>query len=514
MLNLGKKNLTILLALPYVAICLVPSLYLILKVVNGGLDLRSDDIGLIFNTLLLATGVVFVNFVFVLPYSFLIVRGKSRRVSRLLLLLGTMPLAFPSFILAYVYNKAFSVGGGLYLSLGFVLPLNDSWQGFWPALFVMSIVTFPYFLLPVAASVRRLQLPMEESARLLGAGNLKTFFSVIFPQIKLSVYSGAVISALYVVSDFGAMQILGYDTMARVIYVSRLFDQSRSFSIAFILMLIAWVFSFSRPNSPFKDLDKDHIVKLSSRIEMIFRVISGFVVLVTLVMPIYFLLDQVLDNLDKVSFFDLLKPLGNTVMLSLISCLLTLVSVGFLAYLTQKFSSFSVKILISIVYVGFALPGIVVALSLVEFVTSTSYMHFLYNNLFLVIFAYMIHFGAIALGSMEQSFASVPKQLDEVSQVLGVGWLTQLFKVRIPLMRSGVLYAFGLFILSSIKELPIALLLSPPGFRTLATEIWSAIEVASLARASYLSLFLVTFAGVICYLALYRTWINQNKLDS
>jgi iron(III) transport system permease protein len=59
-------------------------------------------------------------------------------------------------------------------------------------------------------------------------------------------------------------------------------------------------------------------------------------------------------------------------------------------------------------------------------------------------------------------------------------------------------------LLATMKELPATLLLSPTGFDTLATRIWSASESGLLARAGLTALVLVACSAVLTWLVTIR----------
>src|SRR6185503_19665396 len=89
---------------------------------------------------------------------------------------------------------------------------------------VLTLLTYPYVYLPVAARLRQLPAAMEESARLLGRGPLAVFATVVLPEARAAIAAGGLLVFLYVLSDFGAVQLLRYDTLTRAIYANRLID--------------------------------------------------------------------------------------------------------------------------------------------------------------------------------------------------------------------------------------------------------------------------------------------------
>ena len=63
-------------------------------------------------------------------------------------------------------------------------------------------------------------------------------------------------------------------------------------------------------------------------------------------------------------------------------------------------------------------------------------------------------------------------------------------------MRPGIMAGAGLVFLTTMKELPATLLLSPIGFKTLATSIWSATSEGSFARAAFPAILLILLSSV------------------
>ena len=78
--------------------------------------------------------------------------------------------------------------------------------------------------------------------------------------------------------------------------------------------------------------------------------------------------------------------------------------------------------------------------------------------------------------------------------MLGKPLAVTLWKVTVPLVRPGLLAGAGLVLLATMKELPITLLLSPTGFKTLAVEVWSAADAGQLGVAGPAGLLLLVLA--------------------
>jgi iron(III) transport system permease protein len=152
-------------------------------------------------------------------------------------------------------------------------------------------------------------------------------------------------------------------------------------------------------------------------------------------------------------------------------------------------------------FVGHALPGIVVALSLVFF--TVRFMNPLYQRLPVLVFAYMVLFLPLAVSSVYGSALQAPPALDEVARSLGKRPAEVFRTVTAPLLAPGVGAGAALVFLTCLKELPATLLLGPTGFETLSTRVWSATQAGAYGDAALPALLLVA-AGVLPTWALTR----------
>ncbi|MCI0896475.1 MAG: ABC transporter permease subunit, partial [Chloroflexi bacterium] len=140
-------------------------------------------------------------------------------------------------------------------------------------------------------------------------------------------------------------------------------------------------------------------------------------------------------------------------------------------------------------HIGFALPGIAIALALVFF--GANYAPILYQTTGLLILAYVVLFISAALGAVRASLLQVSPNVEEAARGLGRTPLTVFTSVTLPLVRPGIISGASLVFLLTMKELPATLILGPIGFKTLATSIWSAASEAFFAQAAAPALLLI-----------------------
>ena len=500
----------------------LPFLYLIVR--NTG-DLSGlwaaltdpDTIAPAFRSLLLGTSVAVTAGIIGTGAAWMVARTdlRGRRTWALLLCL---PLVIPSFVGAVALIAAFSPGGLLSQMLGNSVPL-PSVSGFWGAYGVLTLLTYPYVFLPVMARLRTMPPATEESARLLGRRPFAVFLTVVVPQARAAIAAGALLVFLYVISDFGAVQLLRYDTLTRMIYANRLLDPSVSVALSLVLGVMAVVVvAFERRASRVGLRETQRLrtpltVPLG-RLKTVAIALLSLLVSLSLIVPIGVLLfwairGAVQGNGRSNSVINdpslILGPLGSTAGVSIATAIVAVLVVLPIAYRTVRRPGRIGEAIAGTVVGGFALPGLVTALAFVFWtLNSPGPVGALYQTLPLLILAYLVHHGALALGATQTAVAGIPPRLEDAARSLGSSRTRRFLSVEWPLMWPGIAAGAGLVLLSTMKELPATLLLAPPGFSTLATRVWSAAEVALYEDAAVYALVLLALSAILTWFLVVR----------
>jgi iron(III) transport system permease protein len=154
------------------------------------------------------------------------------------------------------------------------------------------------------------------------------------------------------------------------------------------------------------------------------------------------------------------------------------------------------------VYATFSLPHITIAMAVV--VISVSFLGPFYQSLTVLVVVYAAVFLAQATGPTRAALLQVDPSLEEASRSLGRGPVKTLRAVTMPLIWRGILAGGALVFLTTMKELPVTLLLRPTGFNTLAVRIWSAASELFYARAAAAALLLLAVSALPMYLLVIR----------
>jgi iron(III) transport system permease protein len=188
------------------------------------------------------------------------------------------------------------------------------------------------------------------------------------------------------------------------------------------------------------------------------------------------------------------QPLLNSVGVSALAALFTAAAAIPVAVLAVRYPGLLSRSFERVTYSGFALPPIATALALVFF--AANYLPWLYQTLGMLVLAYMLRFVPQAVGPLRTSLLQVGPSLEEAARSLGRGPWRATWAVTVPLIRPGLGAGAALVFLTTMKELPSTLLLSPIGFTTLATQTWSATSEAFFSRAAASALLLIAFSSL------------------
>ena len=186
--------------------------------------------------------------------------------------------------------------------------------------------------------------------------------------------------------------------------------------------------------------------------------------------------------------------MGNSLLVSAAAAITTVLASIPVGILIVRYPSRLGFLLERISYLGFALPGIVIGLTLVFF--AVNFFIALYQTIVLLVFGYLVLFLPVALGVLRTSLRQINPRIEEAARTLQSSPVKLLTTIIFPLVRPGILGGLALVFLLTMKELPATLILAPIGFGTLATSVWAASSEAFFARAAVPALLLILASSV------------------
>ena len=489
---------------------LLPPVYLAVRALDGGGDLwdllfRQRVAAILGRTLLLVATVTAASAVIALPLAWLTVR-TDLPLRRVWAVLTALPLVIPSYIAGFVVVAALGPRGMLQGALEGPLGVErlPDIYGFPGAMLTLTLLSYPYILLPVRAALQRQDPALEESARVLGLGPWPAFFRVTVPLLRPAAAAGALLVALYTLSDFGAVSLLQYETFTWAIFTQyqSAFDRTLGAGLSLALMALALgcvtAEYLSRGRARFYSTTgaparRAPVVRLG-RWKGPAVGVCALVTAAALGLPMGILVYWAVRGFYAGEVFNLAwQPAWNSLYISALAALAAALAALPVAALAVRFPGRLSGALERLGHIGFALPGITIALALVFF--GANYALPLYQTIWLLLLAYVALFLSPALGATRASLLQINPRLEEAARGLGRNPLRTLLSITLPGAWPGVAAGAGLVFLLTMKELPATLILSPIGFTTLATAVWSATSEAFFARAAMPGLLLILISA-------------------
>ncbi len=488
----------------------LPLAYLALRAFGSGelasaLLWRPRTLAIVLRSALLVVSVTALSTLIAVPLAWLTTR-TDLPLRRFWSAVTPLPLVIPSYIAGFLYVLALGPKG---LVQQLLAPLGverlPDFYGFPGAALVLTLLCYPYVLLSARAALARLDPALEESARALGHAPRAAFFRVTLPLLRPAILTGALLVALYTLSDFGAVSLLRYETFTWAIYLQYGAAFNRAAAAALSLVLIAFTAGLLVLEARTRGRARYYrtaggtgspppTVRLGRWRWPAFAFCSGVTAL-ALALPMAVLSLWVVRGVAAGEVLDQLwGPTLNSLTAAGLAATAAVLAALPLAVWSVRYPSRWSALLERVSYVGFALPGVTVALALVFF--GANFARPLYQTLALLVFAYVVLFLPTALGAMRASLLQVSPRLEEAARGLGKSPLQVLALVNLPLVRSGVLAGGALVFLLTLKELPATLILGPLGFKTLSTAIWSAASEAFFARAAAPALLLILVSSL------------------
>ncbi len=438
-----------------------------------------------------------------------------------------LPLAVPTYLAAYTYVEFFDFSGPaqqLVRTLTGATTRQDYWffdiKSHWGAVLVLSSVLYPYVYAACRAFFLMQSASLSIAARTLGAGRVRTFFTVTLPLSRAPLVVGMTLAMMEVGNDLGAVQYFGVNSITAIIYSSWV-NKSDFGGAAQLAVIVVLVIALLIAAEQHARRNRVYLANRDSRVpparEQLIGVQAAGALLFCAVLlglgfgiPVGELLALALRRLTPTSFAMTFGALLPTLALGLAGAILT-VTLGLVA---AKISSGgapdATKVIIRLATLGYAIPGTILALGLLQplgradlWLNQLSMALsgwrpglILSGSMAALLYAYSIRFLAISHSTLDAAMRKRGNSILDAGRVLGERGLGLLLRVDLPTLTPAILTAGVLVFVEIVKELPATLLLRPLGVDTLATLVYARANVSLFAEAAVPALFIV-LAGLV-----------------
>ena len=454
-----------------------------------------------------------------------------------------LPFAVPAYVIAYVYTDLLEFAGPVQTTLRSIFGWQSARDYYFPsvrslggAIVMMVFVLYPYVYLLARSAFTEQSASLIEAARALGQSRTKSFFAVAMPLARPAIAVGVAMALMETLNDFGTVDYFSVRTLTAGIYdvwlgMGNLGGGAQiSCLLLAMVLLILWLERSSRRKqqqfqpaaSRFRKMER---VPLKGYQNALAVIICGLPVLLGFIIPATVLAIYAVDNLHLSWNDKFRQTVLNSLMLSALAALITVLLGIFLAYSMRIKPNRMLKWSTRLASTSYALPGAVLAIGVMIPFTRfdnalDSFMRDNFNystglllsgTIAAIVFAYVVRFIAVAYGSIDSSLSKITPSMDMAARSLGNSPHKMLWRVHIPLMRSGIITAALVVFVDCMKELPATLVLRPFNFDTLATHVY---QFASdeLIEQSALGALCIVLTGLIPILLLSRSIDHSRTL--
>lgn len=494
----------------------------------------------LYNSLFVSLTTTFISVLLGFPFAYALTRttiagkGFFRAISM-------MPLFAPTLLngiaLVYLFGRK-----GL-ITLGFfgALPGIDI-NLYGPVGIIISEVlfTFPQAVLILSIALTMTDARLYEAAESLGAGKVRTFFTVTLPGVRYGLLSAVFVCFILAFTDFGAPKVVGgnYNILATDIYKQVIGQQNFTMgAVVSVVLLFPTVIAFivdrlvqrkqvstvaakSVPLTPQPHALRD-------------RLYMGFCCLVVLMISGFYL-TAVYASLVKVWPYTLTlgfwhynftgtggggySAFFNSIRMSLYSAVFGTAITFCAAYLIEKTRQMNSlrQTAYFLAILPLALPGLVIGLAYIFFFNSTGWnlgglfipnpLNFIYASMSILVISNIVHFFSVSFLTATTALKQLDREFETVSESMCVPFTKTFARVTVPVCVPAILEIGMYYFVNSMATVSAVIFLYSADIPLAAVAVANMDDAGDVAPACAMSvlILLTNLAVRIAYGALTR----------
>ena len=407
---------------------------------------------------------------------------KTLRICQLI------PLAAPAYLITAVLQDLGSIFG-------------HQITGLWWGVLILSITTYPYVFILANESFNKFGVNQINASRGLGVGPWGSFFKIALPMAMPALITGISLMCMEVMNELGTVELLNIPSISTGITENWIIEGTPKNAIGLSLISLVIVFGliifekFSRRKTK---RWSENPATLNTQGWELKKYRALLAILSSLFPPIFsigipsfwFVLN--FDQIQRGLTIELLTLIIRTIGLGFIASLITIIFSLILSLANRQNKNLFLKLITFPAGIGYAIPGTVLAISLITIATSK----FSFIAICLLIWGYLVRFLTISKGSLDAGLERISPSLDEAANGLGSNWLSIIKRIHLPLLKGPIFVGALLVFVDTIKELPITFILRPFDFDTLSVRIYQYAGDERMAEAIVPAIF-ITILGLI-----------------
>lgn len=371
--------------------------------------------------------------------------------------------------------------------------------GFWGITWVhLASTSVGYKVVLLTPAFRRINTATEQVARVCGANPWQTLRKITLPLLLPTILLVTVISLVVSLESFEVELLLG--TPVRLyVYSTRIYDlvnnqpsyvgEATALAVVFLvwLLLLTWLYRrFVGGRSYATVTGREYSSKPARLGRWRWSALAACVVyfLTTLASPLILL---VIGSFMRLyGFFTIPNPwsvahwqellsdpafgtgVRNSLFIAFVAGLVVVVLYSMLAYPITRYRSSLLRFVDTLTWVPWAVPGILMSLSLLWLFLATPARSALYGTIFGIALAFIIRGAPISTQFFRAGLMQIGPEVEEAARTSGAGWLRMYWRVVLPLLAPTAVTVFLITFLTAIYDISTPVLLYNASSRPLS----------------------------------------------
>jgi len=413
-------------------------------------------------------------------------------------------------------NQLWRALGGEGAIINIASPLGIAW--------VMALFEGSVAFVMIGAVMKSMDPALEEASQVMGAGRLRTMLRITLPLVTPGVLGAAIFVFAEMLGSFSAALVLGTPSRFYVIttaiyqlvaqYPPRI-PLAAAMGVSLFAVMFVMLFIYRRivaRRSYVTVTGKAFRPRLADvgPLRWVLFAICATYVLLSVVLPMLTLIYASLQHLTAIvpsaanftldNFRSVLSQnairhaITNSLLLGVMTATIGVALTGLIAWLVHRSRIPGRGLLEYAAMFPQAVPRLVFAFGMMW-----AWLVFpvpIYGTLWVLLIAYVTVFLPLGLRTISSVLMQVDKSLEECGEVCGASWGYRMRTITMPLLRPGLLAAWMLLFIASVRELGASILLMGPHSQVLTPAIVEAWFTNSSERTAAMALIQTFVVGL------------------
>ncbi len=415
-------------------------------------------------------------------------------LKKLFKLVYIIPLIIPSYLIALGWTKFLNW-----------LPGNLNLYNIPGVIFIMVLSYFPMVTLILIAGFRNIDYRLEEAAKLFTTKFIY-FRKITLPLLLPYILTSIIVIFILTFSEYAMPELLRVNVYALETFIQfnsfHDFKTATATSLPILIVTITLVFIMNKimSNKPYVTIGGQYKYGRPEKLGKLKIYAVSFILLILLLSTILPISSLIIKTVNWTNYLNMFKSMKNeiiySVFLSFTGATLCTILCLFMAYGLEKSKGILKQVLNTLTLIPFAIPTTIVGIGLIKLWNRPPTL-IIYSSLTSLLLGYLICFNPYGIRIISSNIKAINKQVKESTSLLNIPKFISFYKITLPLITPSLVVTWIVMCIFCLSEIPLTLLIIPPGESTLLTKMETIIHIGSQQALASISLVYITIIFLI-----------------